>query len=196
MNSILSRNLFLVKEHVGYFKAANNYDILDPESSDVILECREDNLGFFTKIFRFTKYKTNTPFNIEIRTPSGEPVIRVSRGVSFFLSKVDVWDEKGQRIGGFKQKFFTLGGAFNVLGADDQPLCQLKGKWTSWEFSFIAGETELAKVSKKWGSLGRQLFTSADDYILEISDEVPSDNPVRQLILGAVMCIDMVLHER
>ena len=196
MHSILSRNQYFVKEHVGFFKAANNYDILDPESGDVILECREEKLGFFTKIFRFTKYKTNTPFNIEIRTPNGEPVIRVSRGVSFFLSKVDVWDDSGQRIGGFKQKLFSIGGAFNVLGADDQILCQLKGKWTSWDFSFMSGETLLAKVSKKWGGLGRQLFTSADDYMLDISDEVPPDNPVRQLILGAVMCIDMVLHER
>ena len=83
-----------------------------------------------------------------------------------------------------------------MLGADDQILCQLKGKWTSWDFSFMSGETLLAKVSKKWGGLGRQLFTSADDYMLDISDEVPPDNPVRQLILGAVMCIDMVLHER
>ena len=59
----------------------------------------------------------------------------------------------------------------------------------------MAGNNELAKVSKKWAGLGKELFTSADNYMLEISDEVPPDNPVRQLILGAVMCIDMVLKE-
>ena len=32
-----------------------------------LLECREPNLGFFTKLFRFTKYKTQTPFDIEMR---------------------------------------------------------------------------------------------------------------------------------
>jgi hypothetical protein len=31
--------------------------------------------------------------------------------------------------------------------------------------------------------------------MLQISAQVPPDNPVRQLILGAVMCIDMVLKE-
>ena len=32
MNELLNRNLYLVKEHVGMFKAANNYDIHDPKN--------------------------------------------------------------------------------------------------------------------------------------------------------------------
>jgi uncharacterized protein YxjI len=195
MHPVLNRNLYFVKEHVGFFKAANNYDILDPETSEIILNCREEKLGFFTKMLRFTDYKRYTPFDVQIRTPSGEPVVSVRRGVTLFLSKVNVFDENEKRLGGFKQKLFSIGGAFNVLGADDQPLCQLKGKWTSWEFRFLAGDNELARVSKKWAGLGRHLFTSADNYMLEISNEVPPDHPVRQLILAAVMCIDMVLHE-
>ena len=55
MNPILTRNQFFVKEHVGMFKAANSYDILDLESQQTLLECRELNLGFITKVFRFTK---------------------------------------------------------------------------------------------------------------------------------------------
>lgn len=195
MHPVLQRNIFFVKEHVGFLKAANNYDVLDPESGEVLLECREDKLGVFTKMFRFTDYKRMTPFHVEIKTPDGQTVVEVKRGISVFLSKVDVLDENGQRIGGFKQKLFSIGGAFSVLGANDEPLCDLKGKWTSWEFSFKSGDNELAKVSKKWAGLGKELFTSADNYILEISDQVPPDNPVRQLILGAVMCIDMVLKE-
>ena len=119
MHEVLSRNLFFVKEHVGMFKAANNYDVLCPETGEELLHCREPNLGFFTKMLRFTDYKRNTPFNVVITTPSGEPVLRVSRGISIFLSKVDVFDDNDRRIGGFKQKLFSIGGAFSVLGADD-----------------------------------------------------------------------------
>ena len=43
MNPELQRNAFFVKEHVGLFKAANNYDILDPQTGRVVLECREDH---------------------------------------------------------------------------------------------------------------------------------------------------------
>jgi len=195
MHEVLKRNVFLVKEHVGMFKAANNYDIHDSQTGDIIMECREERLGMITKLLRYTDYKRMTPFDIQIRTPDGNQLVRITRGVSLFLSKVVVFDEQDKIIGGFKQKLFSIGGSFNVLDANDNPICLLKGKWTGWDFKFMAGETELAHVTKKWAGMGKELFTSADNYVLEISESVPTDNAVRQLILAAVMCIDMVLKE-
>ncbi|MEO2013991.1 MAG: phospholipid scramblase-related protein, partial [Fuerstiella sp.] len=64
-----------------------------------------------------------------------------------------------------------------------------------WNFKFMSGNTELAHVTKKWAGLGKEMFTSADNYVLQISDDVPPDNPIRELIIAAVMCIDMVLKE-
>ena len=195
MHQTLERDLFLVKEHVGMFKAANNYDILDPETGQPILYCREPNLGLFTKIFRFTDYKRMTPFEIQIQDLNGRPIMTIKRGISLLVSKVEVFDDSNEKIGSFKQKLFSLGGAFTVLSPSEEPLCQLKGKWTSWEFRFLAGDNELAKVTKKWAGLGKELFTSADNYVLQISEDVPPDQPVRQLIMAAVLCIDMVLKE-
>ena len=195
MHDLLHENLFLVKEHVGMFKAANNFDVFDPTTGREIMHCREDNLGWITKVLRFTDYKRNTPFDIQVRTPDGRQVVRVTRGVSLFLSKVEVRDDQDRVVGGFKQKLFSIGGAFDVLDAQDQPLCTLKGKWTGWEFKFSKGTQQLAQVSKKWSGLGKELFTSADNYVLEIDANVSKDDPVRQLILAAVLCIDMVLKE-
>ncbi len=195
MNEVLDRNLFLVKEHVGWFKAANNFDVFDPGTGQKILECREDKLGTFTKLLRFTEWKRLTPFHVEIRTPDGNVLVQVKRGISLFLSKVSVEDGDGTPLGSFQQRFFSLGGAFNVLDSHEKPVCALKGKWTGWDFRFMAGENELAHVSKKWAGLGKEMFTSADNYMLEISDDVPAGHPVRRLILAAVMCIDMVLKE-
>ena len=195
MNDVINKNVFLVKEHVGMFKAANNYDIYDPETSQIIMECREDKLGFITKLFRFTDYKRMTPFHIEIRTPQGEVLVSVKRGISLFLSKVTVLDENENVIGFFKQKLLSIGGAFTVLNSVDEPICSLKGKWTGWDFRFVSDENEYAHVTKKWSGLGKELFTSADNYVLEIFESVPADHPMRQLILAAVMCIDMVLKE-
>ena len=45
MSELVNSNLFLVKEHVGLFKAANNYDIYDPASGEMIMQCREPSLG-------------------------------------------------------------------------------------------------------------------------------------------------------
>lgn len=196
MHPTLNKNLFFVKEHVKIFKAANSFDIFDPDSKQIVLQCREENLGFFTKIFRFTDYKRMTPFNMEIKTPEGELILTVRRGVSIFLSDVDVIDDKNRIIGKFKQKLFSIGGKFEVLDASERPLCMLKGKWTSWDFRFVSNDgKEFATVTKKWSGLGKELFTSADNYILQISSEVPVDHPLRLLILAAVMCIDLVLKE-
>ncbi|HNW81508.1 MAG TPA: phospholipid scramblase-related protein [bacterium] len=195
MSSAINRNHFFVKEHVGMFKAANNYDILDPETKSVIMECREENLGIFTRLLRFTDYKRMTPFDVTIRTTDGHQVVRVTRGISFFVSDVSVFDENNNLIGGFKQKFLSIGGKFSVLDKNDRPVCVLQGKWTSWDFRFVDGNTEYASVSKKWAGLGRELFTSADNYMLQINNNVPDDSDIRKLILAAVMCIDMVLKE-
>ena len=105
MHPTLNRNLYFVKEHVKVFKAANSFDIYDPDTKQIILQAREERLGFFTKMFRFTDYKRMTPFEIDIKTPEGNTIITVKRGVSLFLSTVEVTDERGTVIGKFKQKF-------------------------------------------------------------------------------------------
>ncbi|PHS03174.1 MAG: RNAase [Blastopirellula sp.] len=195
MSHVINKNLFLVKEHVGMFKAANNFDIHDPETGNIIMECREPSLGIFTKMLRFTDYKRMTPFDVQVTTPDGQLVVRIQRGISIFLSKVVVTDQNNKVLGGFQQKFFSIGGKFDVLDKNDQVVCQLQGKWTGWDFYFKNGEKQFAHVSKKWAGLGKEMFTSADNYVLEISSDVPENNDVRKLILAAVMCIDMVLKE-
>ncbi len=195
MNPILNQNLFLVKEHVGMFKAANNYDIYNPESNQLIMNCRENNLGFFTKMLRFTEYKRMTPFNIEITSASGEKIIAVKRGIAWFRSTVEIFDEKDRLVGTFKQKIFSIGGKFEILDKNEKPVATLQGKWTGWDFKFSHENKQLAQVSKKWAGMGKEFFTSADNYVLQIEETVPQDSPLRQLILAAVMCIDMVLKE-
>jgi uncharacterized protein YxjI len=193
---VLKNNIYLVKEHLGILKAANNFDIHDPVSGAIIMECREPTLGFFTKLLRFTDYKSMTPFDVQIRLPNGEPVVRIKRGVSIWLSRVEVTDSDNRLIGTFKQKLFSFGGKFDLLDSNDNVTCQLKGNLIGWNFRFIRDEIQLAHVSKQWSGLGKEFFTSADNYVLEINQQVGEDMELRKLILAAVMCIDMVLKEK
>ena len=195
MNQILNRDLFFVKEHVGMFKAANNFDILDPESQEIIMTCREEKLGFLTKMARFTDYKRMTPFEIEVKTASGGKVLTVKRGFSMFLSTVEVFDEMDNLVGVFKQKFFSVGGKFNIYDANENNLATLNGSWRGYNFSFVKDGIELAKVDKKWAGMGKELFTSADNYMVQIFDKVPQNDSLRILVMAAVLCIDMILKE-
>jgi uncharacterized protein YxjI len=196
MNAILKHNLFFVKEHRGIFKAANSYDIYDPETREMLMTCREEDLGFLTKLFRFSSYKSMTPFNLVVKDMSERQVVRVKRGFSWFRSKVDVYDENEILIGWFRQRLLTIGGKFDVFDAGGTMLCTLKGKWHSWDFKFVDEHSEFASVSKKWAGLGKELFTTADNYMLTIESTVTGTDSRRPLILAAVMCIDFVLKEK
>ena len=196
MNQILEKNLFLFKEHVGMFKASNNYDIYDPDSKKIILHCREKNLNFFFKIVRmfFNDFKRMTPFEIEIKGLNGDKVLKVKKRFALFLSKVEVFDENNRIIGVLKQKF-SFKGKFEILDPIGNLLCNLQGNLVGWNFKFMKDNKELGLVTKKWSGLGKEMFTSADNYILEIKDVVEKTSSVRLLILAAVICIDMVIKE-
>ena len=196
MDSILEKNLYLFKEHVGLFKASNNYDIYDPESKEMILHCREKNLNIFYKIVRifFRNYKRMTPFEIEIKGLSGKKILKVKKGFSFFLSKIQVFDENDNLVGIFKQRL-SFKSNFDMLDKRENLVCKLKGNFIGWNFKFLKGDNEVGLVTKKWSGIGKEMFTSADNYILEIKDKVEKDSPLRLLILAAVICIDMVIKE-
>jgi uncharacterized protein YxjI len=195
MNPLLNKNLFLIKEQVGMFRASNIYDIFDPETNKHIMTSKEPHLGVFTKIFRFTKYKKLTPFNVLVTETSGKKIVNIKRGTTFFRSDVQVFDERDQLIGYFKQKFWSVGGKFEIVDKNQKPVCTLQGKWTGWDFKFTKDTTELGFVNKKWSGIGKEFFTSADNYVLSINENVAQDSVERQLIFAAVMVIDMVLKE-
>ena len=196
MDSILEKNLYLFKEHLGLIKAHNNYDIYDPKSKEMILHCREINLNIFYKIVRifFRDYKRMTPFEIEVRGLSGKKILKVKKGLTLFLSKIQVFDENDNIVGIFKQRL-SFKSNFDMLDKREKLVCKLKGNIIGWNFKFLKGDTEVGLVTKKWAGIGKEMFTSADNYILEIKDKVEKDSPLRLLILAAVICIDMVIKE-
>ena len=195
MYATLTRNQFFVKEHLGIFKAANSYDILDLESQQMLLECREPALGFFTKIIRFTKYKRYTPFYMEVKDAAGQPVLSLKRGVSFFRSTVQVFDQNEALVGTFRQRVFSLGGKLDVLNVSDEVICTVEGKWSNFAYRFLRDGQQIALVTKQWMGLGKELFTTADNYVISIEPAVRADDAIRRMILAAGICIDMVYAE-
>jgi uncharacterized protein YxjI len=195
MNQILSRNTFFVKEHPAVFKAAKFYDIYNPDTGEMIMTCREDNLSFFTKLFRFSDARRMTPFHLHVDDTRGNKIVSVKRGFTWFVSEVEVFDGKDNLIGRFRQKLFSIGGRFELFDAQNNHVLTLQGKFTSWEFKLLRDEVEFATITKKWAGLAKEMFTTADNYMIQISDRVPQESPLRPLIIAAAMCIDLVLKE-
>ena len=195
MHQSLNKNLFLIREHFRLFSATQNYDVYDLTEGRKIIECREPELGFITKLLRFTDFSLFMPFRMDFLSPAGETVMSIKRGRTFLASRVKVLDGSGKQIGNFKQKFFSAGGKFEVKDLAKNKIFEVNGSLISREYNITRGDTGLASVTRKWEGLGKELFIDADNYVLTISDQVPKDDPVRPMLLAAVLCIDMVLRK-
>ena len=79
----------------------------------------------------------------------------------------------------------------------DQQVAEVKGNWVGWDFKFLArGGREIGTVTKKWAGLGKELFTSADNYVIALSDLGGASQAAGALLLAAGLSIDIVFKER
>lgn len=53
---------------------------------------------------------------------------------------------------------------------------------------------EIGTITKKWAGIGKELFTSADNYIISLSQE--SDPVLAALLLAAGLAVDTIYKER
>lgn len=193
---MLDRKQYLIREHVGLLKVSDVYDILDPVTQQKIGEAREEISGLI-KFFRLLINKQLMPTKIAVYEGADEAsrklLFTLRRGVALFRPKVEVMEASGTPVGYFQSKLLSLGGAFRVFTSDGMEIAQVEGNWTGWEFKFLSGTTELGRVTKQWSGLGKELFTSADNYIIEIVSE--PDPTMNLLLLAAGLAIDTVLKE-
>jgi len=195
--SLLDRKEFFIREHVGFMKLHDVYDILDPKTQVKIGEAREE-ISSLKKFCRLFINKALMPTTIDVvMTDEAEneiPVFSIHRGFSFLRPRVDIFDTDGNCLGYLKSKLMTIGGAFRVFTPDDQEIALVKGNLIGWDFRFLAGESELGVVTKEWAGVGKELFTSADNYMISLHGE--PDAHLSLLLLAAGLSIDMVLKEK
>jgi uncharacterized protein YxjI len=195
-DSITSRNQVFVKERVGYFKAANAYELFD-ETGQRIGEVKEEVPGVLRKLLKFTDFKTMLPFEVHFYDENNQVFLTLWRKFSFMRSNVFVRDPDGRTLGQFKQKLLSLGGKFQILDPDGQPMGEVLGSWTGWDFKVTdRDQRPVGQITKKWAGIGRELFTSADNYVISIDPQAAPAPDLRKLVFAAGICIDMVLKEQ
>jgi len=193
---MFDRRSYAVKEHVGMLKLTDTYDILDAETGQKLGVAKEE-ISTLKTILRLFINKKLLPTTVVIREgEDGPPVLTLHRGVSFLTAKVVVADGQGNQLGFFKSKIFSLGGGFHVYDNAGNKSADVKGDWKSWNFRFLSADgRELGVVSKKWGGLMKEMFTSADNYHIQLAADVPTGGALAALLLAAGLAIDIVFKE-
>jgi uncharacterized protein YxjI len=194
---MLNRAQYFIREHTGLLKLSDVYDILDPDSKAKIGEAREEISGL-VKFLRLLINKSLMPTTVavyEMPDPASRKLLfSIRRGAAFFRPKVAITDAEGISLGYLQSKAFSLGGAFTVFAADGKEIAQVKGDWKGWNFRFLSGETELGIITKTWAGLGKEFFTSADNYLIRITGA--PDPTLNLLLLAAGLAVDTVLKEK
>ena len=193
---MLDRKTYVIKERPGVMKLTDTYDILDPDSGQPIGIAREEPPGA-TKYLRLLINNKWLPTMVNVYERDGQPpVLSIRRGVAVFRPKVHVWSAT-QQLGYFRAKAISIGPSFRIFDMQDREIGSVKGDWKGWNFTLLgtAGE-ELGRVTKKWAGLARELFTTADTYVIALSDAAAGRRDIAQLLLAAGLAIDTVFKEK
>lgn len=194
---LFERRRFVVKERVALLKLADTYDLLDPETGQSLGEARDEP----TSLARFARLVVNKSFlatTINIyESGSPQPVISLNKRPGFLRTTVIVTGAAGAPLGSFRSKAFSLGGGFYALDPSGQTVAEIKGDWKGWNFRFLdSAGRELGTVTKKWAGIGKELFTSADTYLIALADSATGGPRQVALLLAAGLAIDVVFKER
>ena len=193
MSRFFDSNSYFIDEKVNFLKFANGYKVYNDQGE--LVGSIQQQLSLGQKLLRLVLKKAMLPFTLEIKDTNEELQATVSRGWTFFLSKITVRDEQGEVVGIVKQKFSFLKPHFKIYNALGDLIAEISGDWKAWNF-VIKNEltTPIGNITKKWAGVAKELFTSADKYNVHIDAEF-SNKEYKRAVLAAAITIDMVLKE-
>lgn len=193
---LLDRKVFFVKEQVQLMKLTGTYEIYDAETNVKVGIAKEEP-ATMVKFLRLLVSKLMLPNRINVYdTDDQSLVFYIQKPISFLRSKVFVYDGNGDQIGYFKGKILTIGGGFTVYDSNDREVARIIGDWKGWNFKFISwNKQEIGTITKKWAGIGKEFFTSADNYVIYLNDAAEIGLEHHKLLLAAGLAVDTVYKE-
>ena len=193
--NIINRNEFFVKNAVrrSEAKTSDKLDVHDPVTRELLLECREPEIGVLTQAARLMGggHDRGTSFDLVARHPeSGQVVIRASRAnatLSFGGRPIRVYNQDQELVGTLKKKELSLGNKFEFRGERGNGNFVLEVK------SNLLGKTREWLVNGKLvGTLSQNVPPPNEGYYREggfsyacsIAHEVPPNDVMRQILVA------------
>ena len=193
MDSFFSNNTLVIDEKIAAFKLSNAYRVYDGTGQEI--GAIQEHKSFLHILLGMFLSEGMLPFELNILNADGKRIAQLRRGLTLFMSSVHIYNENGQSIGSFKQKFTLMKPKFTLVNNLGKVMATIKGDWKAWNFTILdANDQPIGTVDKKWNGLGKELFTTADKYVVNISPSV-TDEHQRIAIASVAAALDMVLKE-
>jgi uncharacterized protein YxjI len=129
---------------------------------------------------------------LQVVDMTGAPVLALTRPAKWVKSKIIVEDASGAEVGQIVQEN-VVGKIHFGLHAGGGRVGAIKAEnWRAWNFSVTDGAgTEVARITKTWEGLAKTMFTTADNYVVQIHR--PLADPLASLVVAAALTVDTAL---
>jgi uncharacterized protein YxjI len=109
-------------------------------------------------------------------------------------SRVVVADGSANEVGSIVQQNM-IGKIRFGLESGGSTIGSLNGEnWRAWNFNIQdQSGTEVARITKTWEGLAKTMFTTADNYVLQIHR--PLEEPLRSLVVASAASVDLALKQ-
>jgi uncharacterized protein YxjI len=184
---------YFIDEKVNLFQFENQYKVFNDNGENI--GSINQRLSAGQKALRLLVNKAMLPFRLEIKDANGILIASISRGWTFWMSNIIISSGDNQQIGSIRQKFKFFKPTFLIFNHEQAQIAEIAGDWKAWNF-VINNENgaSIGTITKKWAGAMKEIFTSADKYLVNI-DPSYSNMINKVIILSAATTIDMVLKE-
>lgn len=192
--TLFTESILVVNQKLKLIELNNQYSVFD-SSGKQIASVNQVGQSTAKKLLRLVssldQYLTH---KLEISDMKGQVVLRLTRPAKVFKSTVIVSDGADREVGRIVQE--NMIGKINFsLQVGQQQIGAIKGEnWRAWNFRIEdASGTEVARITKKFEGIAKTLFTTADNYVLNIHR--PLEQPLISLVVAAALSIDTALKQ-
>lgn len=175
------------------FEVKNTYEVFD-ERGEAVLRVREQGQGILSLLKRLF-LGTLRPFDVLVSdVTSGQPILKLHRPFRFIFHRLEVATGTGQELGAIQKKWSWIRRIYHVEQGG-RIVAELFGPLLRpWTFEIRQGERVVGLVQKKWSGLGKEMFTDADNFGIDMTEV--QDPRLKLLAFAAVVLIDIVHFEK
>jgi uncharacterized protein YxjI len=192
--TITGEPILVVNQKPKLIEVNNEYAIYD-RGGRQLGAVRQIGQGKLRKLLRVTtsvdQFLTH---QLQVVDMEGNVVLQITRPAKLVKSRVVVEDGTGRQVGEVVQDNVFGRIRFSYRSGEDTIGGIQAENWRAWNFSLQDAEgVEVGRVTKTWEGLARNLFTTADNYVLQIHRRL--DDPLRSLVVASALCIDTALKQ-
>lgn len=192
--TLFNQQVLVVNQKAKLIEVTNEYSVFD-QHGNTIGSVIQVGQSAMRKVLRFVssidQYLTH---RLEIRDAYGQPQLLLTRPAKFIKSKVIVQRPDGQPVGEIVQQN-AIGKINFAIMVDGQQVGAIKAEnWRAWNFAIVDhNEAEIARITKTWEGLAKTMFTTADNYVLQIHYQLPE--PLLSLVVATALTVDTALKQ-